>query len=270
MKEDSTAGFLMATIPHSGEEIPPEAAWLRGLDEITLMGDVDRYVDRLYEESLAQLEIPFVKTQWHRYAADLNRLDTDYDEEAVIGSPYPPGTFPRGFHWVYSTHGEKILQEPLTQEIHERLVKRVYLPFHQEVHALAQSLLNKVETHQLYHLDLHSMPSQGTHQHRDPGEFRKDLVISDSKGQSCSSAFKDLVIESFQAQGFTIAYNWPYFGGRLTEYYGHPEKKHHVIQIELNRALYMDEATKRLKPQHVDLKIKLFEALRNIKSGTHH
>lgn len=265
MDLESLKGFLMATIPHSGEEIPPEAKWLQGLDELTLMGDVDRYVDRLYESSLLQLKIPYVKTQWHRYAADLNRLDSDIDAEAVFGNTTPAGTYPRGFHWVYSTRGEKILHEPLTQEVHQKLVDRVYHPFHQEVKTLAQSLLKKNSALNLYHLDLHSMPSKGTAQHRDPGEYRKDLVVSDSQGKSCALAFKNLVMESLRSQGFSIAYNWPYFGGRLTEYYGQPEKRHHVIQIELNRALYMDEGTKQIKEKEsTEIKSKLFEALRKI------
>jgi N-formylglutamate amidohydrolase len=149
----------MATLPHSGEQIPPEATWLMGLEEVVLMGDVDRYVDKLYEESLHSLAIPFVKTQWHRYAADLNRLPSDVDGEAVQGNRNPPGTFPRGFHWVYNTHGEKILLEPLTPPVHQALIDRVYKPFHQDVQRLAQSLLMKGD---LYHLDLHSMPSVGT------------------------------------------------------------------------------------------------------------
>jgi N-formylglutamate amidohydrolase len=252
----------MVTLPHSGEDIPPEADWLRPLDEVTLMGDVDRYVDRLYEDSLEKLSIPFVKTHWHRYAADLNRLSSDVDAEAVQGSVNPPGTFPRGFHWVYNTQGEKILHQPLTLECHQKLVERVYTPFHQDVQAMAQSLLAQGT---LYHLDLHSMPSVGTFQHRDPGEHRKEVVISDSKGKSCDPSFKDLVIAAYESQGFRVGYNWPYFGGRLTEQYGRPEQRHHVVQVELNRALYMDEKTKRLKSDWITVSSRLFAVLQHLK-----
>lgn len=258
-------GKLMATIPHSGEEIPPEAHWLKGLDEITLMGDVDRFVDQLYETSLEKLQIPYVKTQWHRYAADLNRLDTDVDAEAVQGSSTPIGTYPRGFHWVYSTRGEKILLSPLTPEAHQKLVERVYHPFHHDVRELADSLQGLNKNIVIYHLDLHSMPSLGTPQHRDPGEYRKDVVVSDSKGKSCSEEFKNLVINSFEELGFSVAYNWPYFGGRLTEQYGRPDQNHHVVQVELNRALYMDENTKKIKMELAEpLKNKLFKVLMGI------
>ncbi|MEY4616978.1 MAG: hypothetical protein RJB66_1938 [Pseudomonadota bacterium] len=256
--------LLMATLPHSGEIIPPEAQWLIGLDEVTLMGDVDRFVDKLYEESLAQLQIPSVKTSWHRYAADLNRLPTDIDAEAVQGNNNPPGTFPRGFHWVYNTQGEKILHSPLSREVHQALIDRVYSPFHKEVQALAQKLLSQGD---LYHLDLHSMPSVGTAQHRDPGERRKDVVISDSKGKSCAPYFKDAVIEAFEKEGFSVAYNWPYFGGRLTEHYGRPQIQHHVLQVELNRELYMNETNKQLNADWSVLSGRLYHVLRRVKDA---
>ncbi len=218
-------------------------------------------MDSLYEPILQELKIPYIKTEWHRYAADLNRLSTDVDQESVEGVENPAGTFPRGFHWVYSTQGEKILHKPLSLKTHQQLVKRVYEPFHRSIQDTVDSLK---QTGIIYHLDLHSMPSVGTNQHRDPGEFRKEVVISDSKGKSCSPKLKQIVENSFKQEGFSLAYNWPYFGGRLTEHYGHPENDHHVIQIELNRSLYMDEKTKKLLPQWQTLQVRLNQVIRRI------
>lgn len=257
---------FFVSIPHSGEKIPPEAQWLTGLPEVVLMGDVDRYVDRLYESILKQNHIPFIKTEWHRYAADLNRLPTDIDCEAVIGNAQKAGTFPRGFHWVYNTHNEKILQQPLSLDVHQALVKRVYDPFHAEIKKQYLEF-SQQGFKNIYHCDLHSMPSLGTNQHRDPGKKRADVVISDSQGKSCSAEFLALVIDSYKAADFTISYNWPYYGGRLTEQYGEPETKgHHVVQIELNRSLYMDEVTKQwIEPKAQLLQAKLKIAIENIR-----
>lgn len=248
MPEDTPKPFFV-TIPHSGEQIPESADWLKGLDEVTLMGDVDRFVDQLYQTHLRQLKIPFIKTQWHRYAADLNRLDTDVDCEAVMGNPNPAGQFPRGFHWVYNTHNEKILKAPLSLDVHNSLVKQVYEPFHKSIRDF-YNRFEKLGFKNIFHCDLHSMPSVGTTQHRDPGERRADVVISDSKGKSCRKEFVDLVIACFEKENFKVKYNWPYFGGRLTEQYGQPEKGHHVVQIELNRSLYMNETTKKWDNQN--------------------
>ncbi len=234
--------MLLFTIPHSGESIPEEAPWLKKLEPNTFLCDIDRFVDQLYEGILKKLAIPFVTTPWHRYAADLNRIPADIDSESVVGNPNPSGTHPRGFHWVKTTLGECILTQPMSLETHDQLVKRVYDPFHAMVQKISGDLK---KTHAvIYHIDVHSMPSRGTLMHRDPGEDRADVVISDNLGKSCSTEFRDLVIAAYVTSGFKVGYNWPYVGGRLTEQYGQPERGHHTIQVELNRKLYMNEQTK--------------------------
>jgi len=40
-----------------------------------------------------------------------------------------------------------------------------------------------------------------------------------------------------------VTRNAPYAGGYTTEYYGRPARGVHALQIEVNRALYVDEAT---------------------------
>lgn len=254
---------LIATIPHSGEQIPKQAPWLSQLPEEVLMCDVDRYVDVLYENSLIDLKIPYVKTQWHRYAADLNRIPADVDVSSVQGNVNPKGTHPRGFHWVVTTLNDVLMKEPMKAEVHHELVGLVYKPFHSQIEKLYQ----QNSEGPTYHLDLHSMPSVGTAMHRDPGEMRADVVISDCHGTSCEVRFRDIVLIAFLKQGFKVAYNWPYFGGRVSEQYGKPQEGRHAIQIELNRALYMDERSKKLKfDEHEKLKKKLHLALVEIQS----
>ncbi len=234
---------LIVSIPHSGEQIPPEAAWLKGLPEEVLMFDVDRYVDRLYLPALTQLKIPWVIAKWHRYSGDLNRLPEDVDASTVEGHSNKAGTFSRGFLWAITTTGQKLMPGPISQEVHQILVKNYFEPFHTE-------LKNKIKSFQgeVFHIDAHSMPSVGTSEHRDPGKARADFVISDQKGKSCKPEFLDLVVKAYASQGFKVKVNWPYYGGRITEMYGQPAKGHHTVQVEMNRALYMDEITKKLIP----------------------
>ena len=238
---------LIVTIPHSGEKVPPQTPWLKTLPEEVLMCDVDRYVDFLYEPSLQRLHIPYVKTEWHRYAADLNRIPEDVDASSVLGNTTPAGTHGRGFHWVITTYKHQLMQEPMSLQAHNELVELIYNPFHDGIRKLYSALHEKGHK-KTFHIDAHSMPSVGTSEHRDPGEQRADIVVSDSKGKSCDPRFKDLVIAAYVTAGFKVGYNWPYFGGRVTEQYGVPARDQHTLQVEMNRALYMDEKTKKLKP----------------------
>ena len=263
-KPKNTSKALIATIPHSGEKVPEFCEWLQGLPEPLLMCDVDRFVDHLYEAALQQLRIPFAKTEWHRYAADLNRIPEDVDASSVVGHAKPAGTNARGFHWVITTKNEPLMKQPMPHDQHKQLVELIYEPFHQSVRDLYENQ-HKQGHQEIFHLDLHSMPSLGTKQHRDPGERRADIVVSDCLGKSSRRDFVDVVIAAYARAGFKVGYNWPYMGGRVSEQYGQPAKGHHTVQVELNRSLYMDEDTKKLK---VDLlggiQSKLLAALTDI------
>ncbi len=259
---------LLVTLPHSGELIPPEAAWLKALPERLLMYDVDRYVDELYEPVLSRLGIPTVVAPYHRYACDLNRLASDVDEMSVIGSKNKRGMFPRGLHWAITTEGEPLMLGPIPVETHRAILARCFDPFHRAVREVAGVVRRAHGADaSLYHLDMHSMPSFGTREHRDPGSWRADLVISNQDGKSSSTRFFQLVCQAGRAQGFTVAENWPYKGGRITESYGCPEKGWETIQIELNRKLYMNEYTKRKNgPLFRDTQLRVCRMLEQIEA----
>ena len=260
---------LFVSIPHSGEKIPAEAAWLKALPEEILMCDVDRYVDRLYLPSLQSLKIPYVKTDWHRYVVDLNRIPEDVDAASVQGSKNPAGMHDRGYHWCVTTHNQTLMTAPMSQALHQQLTDLIYKPFHLQIQTVARDLLKN--NSQIYHLDVHSMPSVGTKMHRDPGQHRADIVVSDCGGTSCKSSFKDLVIAAYCTAGFKVAYNWPYVGGRVTEQYGRPNLGHHALQVELARDLYMDEKTKQFNAdQALKVQEKITQALTYIQSQVSH
>lgn len=252
---------FFVTIPHSGESVPDFCDWLHQLPETHLMCDVDRFVNRLYEPSLQKLNVPWIQTQWHRYAADLNRFSHDIDASSVEGCSTPAGTHPKGFHWVVTTTGLPLLKKPISQKTHQDLIDLIFTPFHQKVESQYQ-ILKSSGHRQIYHLDVHSMPSVGTKMHRDPGEKRTDIVISDSYGKTSGPEFVDLVIAAYAKAGFKVGYNWPYAAGRVSEHYGQPQNGQHAVQVELSRALYMDESSKHLNEKsHVDVQIKIEKAL---------
>lgn len=255
---------FVTSVPHSGEQVPSEVTWLQGLSEPHLMRDVDRYVDQLYNEILQELEVTCVTTPWHRYVVDLNRSPDEYDEQSVASAQHQKGTHPKGLHWSVTTQGEPLILEPMTLPLHEDLVKKYFEPFHQELTAVLQSQREKFGC--VYHCDLHSMPSLGTPLHPDPGEQRADIVVSDQHGASCETRWMELVRRCYEEQGFHVAYNWPYVGGGVTKRYGRPSEGTHTVQVELNRKLYMDEATKKKSPDFASTRERLHKAIRGIHS----
>lgn len=256
---------LFVSIPHSGERVPPQTPWLQSLPEEILMSDVDRYVDVLYKPTLTKLEIPHQLSEWHRYAVDLNRIPSDVDEASVIGAPKKAGTHSDGYHWVLTKSEVRIMPSPMSQQTHAQLTELIYEPFHAGIRNHYDFFKN-LNAKNIFHIDAHSMPSLGTRMHRDPGEKRADVVVSDCLGRSCHRHFRDLVIAAYASAGFKVGYNWPYMGGRVTEQYGRPELGQQALQVEISRALYMDEKTKQLLPEHKNVQQKITAALSYIKS----
>jgi N-formylglutamate amidohydrolase len=144
--------------------------------------------------------------------------------------------------------GQEIYRERLSVDDGLARIEALYKPYHRAL----RRLINKA--HQTFGtvilVDCHSMPSVGVS--RDEPR-RPDLVIGDRYGTSCAALLPDMVEETMTALGYSVGRNKPYAGGFITEHYGEPALGHHALQIEINRALYMDEHSFARKPSFTAL-----------------
>jgi N-formylglutamate amidohydrolase len=93
-------------------------------------------------------------------------------------------------------------------------------------------------------------------------------VLGDRFGASCDAKLTRFTRDILQAGGYEVQVNRPYAGGFITEYYGNPVRGVQSLQLEINRALYLDEATLsrnkdfgKLTRTLTDLATKVFAAL---------
>ena len=172
----------------------------------------------------------------------------------------PTKKSPSDIHWYKTTKGDRLIKKALSQKLHKNLIKKYFDPFHKKIQKQITNFKQK-ESGNIYLLDLHSMPSQGLAFHRDQGKSRKQIVIGDNDGRSCSADFKDLVFTAYKTAGFEVAFNWPYKGGAITKNYGRPKLGQNSLQVELNRKLYMDEETKKKSPQYTQVQFQLKRAI---------
>ena len=132
--------------------------------------------------------------------------------------------------------GQEIYRERLSVDDALGRIEALYKPYHRAL----RRLINKA--HQAFGtvilVDCHSMPSIGVS--RDEPR-RPDIVIGDRYGTSCASLLPDIVEDIMSGLGYSIGRNKPYAGGFITEHYGNPASGLHTVQLELNRAIYMDE-----------------------------
>ena len=132
--------------------------------------------------------------------------------------------------------GQEIYRERLAVDDALARIEALYKPYHRAL----RRLINKA--HQAFGtvvvVDCHSMPSVGVS--RDEPR-RPDVVIGDRYGTSCAPLLADMVEETMSRLGYSVGRNKPYAGGFITEHYGNPASGLHTVQLELNRAIYMDE-----------------------------
>ena len=93
-------------------------------------------------------------------------------------------------------------------------------------------------------IDWHSMPEAAARTALTPRHGKGcDIVLGDRFGASCTQKLTNLVEKELEAMGYRVARNAPYAGGYTTEHYGRPASRTHALQIEISRALYLDETT---------------------------
>ena len=137
------------------------------------------------------------------------------------------------------TNGEEIYRHKLAFSEAVRRIEGAYKPYHQSLRNLIDETVDRFGV--CFLIDCHSMPSVGGPMDDDRGLRRVDIVLGDCHGRSCAPSLPDQM-ESLMADiGLTVRRNDPYSGGFTTRHYGRPRAGVHAIQIEINRARYMDE-----------------------------
>ena len=132
--------------------------------------------------------------------------------------------------------GQEIYRERLSVDEALSRIETLYKPYHRALRRLIARVHQSFGTAVV--VDCHSMPSIGVS--RDEPR-RPDIVIGDRYGTSCAAVLSDLVEGTMTRIGYSVGRNKPYAGGFITEHYGNPAAGLHSVQLEVNRALYMDE-----------------------------
>ena len=234
------ASPVVLSVPHAGIVVPAEDAPLLAVAGTGLLKDADLHVDRLVQR-IPALGVPVVTALISRYVLDVNRAPDDVDREVCPEIERPARPSARGLCWRTTTDGAAVLARPLTLvELRSRL-QRIHEPYHETLAELLRERRQRFGYAVL--LDVHSMPSLGRPGHSDPGARRADIVPGDLRGTSCSPLLSKLVADHFTAAGLSVRPNDPYMGGYITKQHGRPARGVHALQVELNRDLYMDEAS---------------------------
>lgn len=252
-----TAGIPMVfDSPHSGLTIP--ADFHPAVSAERILVSADTYVDDLFSVA-PDLGAPLLSALFPRSFLDVNRSLLDMDVSMIEGAwPHPVGRSPTaergmGLMWRYAWGNEPMHARKLTVTEAEDRIRRYWQPYHRELGLLLQAVYGRFG--KVYHLNCHSMTAEGHAISSDgAGTQRADICLGDLHGTSASAEFTTLIRQTLEADGLTVAMNKPFRGAELTQAWSSPQHGRHSVQFEINRRLYMDEATRERNAGYAALK----------------
>ena len=226
--------------PHSGQDYPAELVAEARLAPLALRRSEDSFVDELFAAAPAH-GAPLIAATFPRVWCDVNREPWELDP-GMFDGPLPPwvnttsprvgaglGTIPR----IVAT-GETVYRRRLSFAEAEARIRACWEPYHA---ALAELI---AETRARFGVcllvDCHSMPAHPAQAANPP-----DMVLGDAHGTACAPRATRMVEEILSGLGYRVRRNDPYAGGYVTRHYGRPREGTHALQVEIARALYMDE-----------------------------
>ena len=246
LPEESATLPLVLDSPHSGTALPPGFETLATREQQLTAWDA--FIPDLWRGAVAA-GASLVEAEFARIVIDPNRAVDDIDPDMVDGAW--PLAWGKLAPTRYSARGMGLIRKlilpdlpmysgPLApQEIHRRIAT-LYTPYHCALSDRLDALHARFGA--VWHIDCHSMKSQANAMNIDLGEARPDMVLGDLDGTSAAPDFTGLVERELRACGYSVARNQPYKGGDIVRRHGDPARGRHSLQIEINRALYMDEA----------------------------
>lgn len=231
--------------PHSGTLYPPEFLAAARLDDVAIRRSEDSFVDELFA-AVPRLGAPLVAARYARAFCDVNRepyeLDPAMFEDELPAFANTTSLRVAGGHGTIARvvgAGAEIYRGKLTFAEADNRIRGCYQPYHNTLSRLLAETRARFGVAVL--IDCHSMPSVGGPLERDSGRHRPDIVLGDRYGSACAPELVETATQVMHSLGYRVTRNAPYAGGFNTHHYGRPAERLHALQIEINRALYMDE-----------------------------
>ena len=241
LPQKRTTSVIFAS-PHSGRNYPRSFLRKSVLDAQAIRSSEDAFVDLLFAD-VPNFGAPFLCAQMPRAFVDLNRNSDELDPALIDGvrlAGYNPrvtsglGVIPR-----VVSNGRAIYQGKISKMDAEMRLCNHWHPYH----TMLKDLIS--ESHALFGeailVDCHSMPHEALHSVSRAGKPRADIVLGDRFGTAANREIVDRIEASFVSAGLKVVRNAPFAGAFTAQYYGRPANGQHVVQIEMDRSLYMNE-----------------------------
>lgn len=237
------ASRLVYSLPHSGRYYPESFIAEARQSPQGLRVSEDAFVDELVGIT-PDLGVYGLSSRYARAFCDVNRNALELDARLIRGE-LPKAALSlsarvkAGFGVIARrlSADEDIYRQPLDMAEVNRRLDLIHRPYHE---ALKGLLAEARRNGTAILIDWHSMPSAALNHFRS-GEQKPDIVLGNRHGETCSETLVRRVRGVLEGAGLRVGLNKPFAGGYIVETYGRPAAGIEALQIEINRAIYMDE-----------------------------
>ena len=238
---------LVLDSPHSGFEFPADMR--AAVSEFDLRDGEDCFIDELYRPA-TERGVALIAAQFPRTYIDPNRHPGDIDLDLLEGGRWPHEHMPSGkaelgkaLIWRTLDDGRAIYARRLSVAETEARIAHYHAPYQRTLQQWIAATHERFGTS--FHINCHSMNAvAGTQGEGGAGSERADFVLGDRDGTSCAPAFTAFVHETLAGMGYHVKVNDPYKGVELVRAFSNPAQRRHSLQVEINKRLYMNEATR--------------------------
>lgn len=252
---------LVFDSPHSGTHYPDNFNY--ACDFATLEKAEDKLVDDLFSAAPNHGGC-LLNALFPRSYIDTNRASDDIDPELFEGE-WPFEDFPinpsnRSYAGIglirrLLTPKDSLYAHKLSPKDIMSRIETYHTPYHDTLQQILDGAHNNFG--QVWHINCHSMPSAATSKGamgRINPYIQPQFVLGDRDGTSCDIGFTHAIRDHLKSKGYIVAINNPYKGVELVERYSAPASGRHSLQIEINRALYLNEDTYKKSANYDKLK----------------
>lgn len=262
---------IIFSSPHSGSFYPKRFRENSILDSVQLRSSEDAYVDE-FVAAAPLCGAPVLAAKYPRAFVDVNRGRDELDSALIEGigkSVNNPrvasglGVIPR-----VVSDSRAIQSGKISKTVAEARLKTAYDPYHSELSSLIAQTKDRFGCAVI--LDMHSMPHDALNNVTIRGNRVPEIILGDRFGASAAPEVIDLVEQAFEQEGFVVSRNIPFAGAYITRRYGRPIEGVSAIQVEIDRALYLHEATVEKSPLFNKTKSRLSRVVERLTNISFH
>ncbi len=235
---------IVLSSPHAGRSFPKEFLDNSVLTEHELRISEDAFVTELFMPA-SNTGIPMLSLNIPRTFVDVNRDKIEIDDTMFFNPPQTSDINSRRcrvglgvLHRIVYPN-KNIYDGKLDYNEAGERIKNVYEPYHKKLKQLVDKCVRKFGFCLL--IDCHSMPSMICNIMNESNAL--DFCVCNLFGESCPDEISQKIFQSLSEDNFRAEFNRPYAGAFITFNYCQPRKKIFTLQLEINRSLYMDEAS---------------------------